>query len=274
MINWKSSALFALLQTLAIVTALPAPEVSTGIVYECKGGTEYRQGATQGALQSAAWQPVAAGTTCNLADGETSSDNPFVAADQAAIVATASNDATASSSSIPIASDTGSSSPPLQTGDSTASGDQTATDTGETAAAATATAAQSQTSSGLTETETGTAAAAAETSASGSATQSVATGIATDSVSPEATGAVEPSVKIPTNSTGQAGKKRRIGYYDAFDWARQANASLMTETLVFDHATELQDLTHVILGESSFLPDRRWRSRVERHDTFPQPSPI
>jgi hypothetical protein len=272
MINWKSSALFALLQTLAIVTALPAPEVSTGIVYECKGGTEYRQGATQGDLQNAAWQPVAAGTTCNLADGQTSSDNPFVAADQAAIAATGSNDATASSSSIPIASDTGSSSPPLQTGDSTASGDQTATDTGETAAAATATAAQSQTSDGLT--ETGTAAAASETSGSGSTTQSAATGIATDSASPEATGGVEPSVKIPTNSTGQAGKKRRIGYYDAFDWARQANASLMTETLVFDHATELQDLTHVILGESSFLPDRRWRSRVERHDTFPQPSPI
>jgi hypothetical protein len=68
------------------------------------------------------------------------------------------------------------------------------------------------------------------------------------------TGTLTP-VSSPSGATANgtapatAGGKRRIGYYDAFDWARAAKPELKIEALEFKPDIELKGLTHVILGK-------------------------
>ena len=77
---------------------------------------------------------------------------------------------------------------------------------------------------------------------------------------------------ISNNGTAPvtAGGKRRIGYYDAFDWARAAKPELKIEALDFKPEIELKGLTHVILGKARMIMVRK-RLRFDLRRSFVHP---
>lgn len=67
---------------------------------------------------------------------------------------------------------------------------------------------------------------------------------------PSASGMGAPTPSSNGTESATSGGKRRIGYYDAFDWAQAAKPELKIEALEFKPEMELKGLTHVILGKS------------------------
>jgi hypothetical protein len=196
MVAWKSATLFGLLQTLAVVSALPAPQEAGGIWYQCVSATEYKQATSKEGLAAAVPQKAAEGAPCVAAVGVPTQENPFIPSAQGTAVASATLVKSGTGAS---ATAGGSSTTPLPVASA-----------GNTVKPMTTT-----------------------TAVNGSAS----------AVLPKASDGVTPMVKTATQG------KRRIGYYDAFDWARAANPNAKIEELQLEPAEEFKDLTHVILGE-------------------------
>ena len=199
MLTWKFGALFAVVEVLAVVSALPTPEQESVVWFECKGQVEYRQAASKEGLASVPFQVVPKGTICDLPDGQPCHHNPLKLAGQMDTVATQMVSLASQSECISafetmsgtFAQDTTSVGPTAIAGDAAAATEATVDLAVNTTAAAT-----TSTTAGIT-TATGTAAV------TGAMTEPATT--LTDGIVTTGTDAVSMNTAVVTENTATTG---------------------------------------------------------------------